>query len=60
MAGKSYPKKFDYGDADAEYAKFFDGCDLVRAKLREVINRHVTPREVDCVLVAATDLSRAS
>lgn len=59
LVGKSYPKS-NYGDADAEYAKFVDRCKFVRAKLQEYLNRHITPRDLDCILVARSDLSHAS
>jgi hypothetical protein len=57
MAGKPYPKS-DYRVADVEYAKFFDRCKFVRENLQEALNREITPRDLDCILVAHTDSGR--
>jgi hypothetical protein len=47
-----------YNEFDREYAEFFNGCKFVRDMVQERLNRQITPRELDSVLVTWSDLSR--
>lgn len=47
-------------DADKLYASFYHRCELLKPKLEQHLNRTITHRELDCILVGWSDRTRES
>jgi hypothetical protein len=47
-----------YETADLNYASFYNRCTIIKPKLEEKVGKSLSPRELDCLLVGASDFSR--